>query len=857
MGNVPQYGPYSPVTTQPNPRPQPGQGQERLMNSITGMFDKARAFVAPAAQYEQQILGEKQAVAEINAGTFKSRTPYTVRSMAFQKAADRIITSRTMETLTSRTSDAIKKADGNTAVLGAEMAKIQSEIGASLPDLPGLAVDFSQAFHRASSVAGRKTLAISNARIVAQHKKEASSLLSTSQDQVNMLALQGGTPEEIQAQIAQAQKHLAAYGPQGAFTLGGVQYKADPKRAGMFTPEQISGTLGKMSQDATRIMLEASFQQSENPSAVVDKFRADVFSGKSPLPPSDSLKLLAKLEGRAYTVQARRTAEAKTVQSALDKAIAARTKAEKGAFSAADVTVSALTKMAENGALEMLPPEQIAAYRGAVQHNPDLALKLEQEIAVAQAAIDTHGMTYGQLKDYAAGRTAEMAKMAQAGGVDFTGVAVLDYLSPTLKTLRDAVGSESAGVPAIKSGILDGVVSQVNFAALRKQANGNKAVIKEINVTEKLLATVQGLGTLSPKARQTAIDAIDASIARTAALGTGLGQDAVLTLEALPSVVKWSKGLATLAGKNVVDYAARVGISLPEFTGAKTLGDLASVIVDRSNIMTPIVLAEGVKKPGLPLRKEEISVVTTEFMAAPRSEQVAFLGHIAALGKDQAGQVFTALGGDKKAMGAAGHVYLGGNHEAASLILQGGSGDIKMPTPNTAEIASSRATGLGDMLANGWLTPEALARVDYAAMAYAKGAAISGGSDAVSTDNLDAGYQAALGRQQDGTGGVQDVAGYWRTLFGYTQTYQTILPPGWDGARINSALSGPQMDVWARTHSVLADNGVALTGQEFFKNIAGLIPVGNETFIPVDPTGKWFQSADKTPVTIDLKDFSQ
>jgi hypothetical protein len=137
------------------------------------------------------------------------------------------------------------------------------------------------------------------------------------------------------------------------------------------------------------------------------------------------------------------------------------------------------------------------------------------------------------------------------------------------------------------------------------------------------------------------------------------------------------------------------------------------------------------------------------------------------MGEDQADAVFAKIGASEPTLFAAGTVYNGGNQEAASVILRG-STDVKLEGGGALDLSSARQGALGDLLSANILQSESIAQLDAAALAYARGRAIIDGGRAIAIDDIQAGFDIALGQQADGSGGAV-----------MTEYGATIAPKGW------------------------------------------------------------------------------
>jgi hypothetical protein len=116
---------------------------------------------------------------------------------------------------------------------------------------------FTGAFDRAALGYTREA---ARARLSLDESEARASALSLADERLNAierLAAQSGLDAAadgvLAGEMTAFQETLAAFGPQGAFTLNGVEYEADPARAGAYSLEQIQTLLG-----AAEVRLESA-----------------------------------------------------------------------------------------------------------------------------------------------------------------------------------------------------------------------------------------------------------------------------------------------------------------------------------------------------------------------------------------------------------------------------------------------------------------------------------------------------------------------------------------------------------------------------------------------------------------------
>lgn len=831
MGTIRRFGPGM-IGTQITPRPELGRGAEASFAAFSDMFAKANEFVRPAVIQERTLLGEEQAIEAINNNSFEVAQPYTVRSQAFNAAADRIITTQTMVELDNQVRAALQAADGDIGKLQANMAKVRDGIAGGLPDLPGLATDFEEAFLRVNASAERNTIDLARRRAVARDKAAAAAALEAANAQLETLALTSATGDEIAAHLAASQERVIQFGPREEFELNGVTYPADPKRAGLFTLEDIDGAMQDMVESGIRLTMEANYQLSDSPGQMLEEFRTMTFEGNSPLGAGESLDVLTKWGARAYTFESRRITAANQEMARL----------------AEDTieTINSYVTITEAGVPLAIPQSERDAIMQNLAPFPEMQRDAEIAFAVADASVDTFDMTGAQLGAYVASVRADILTAAEGGALDLEGAAVIGSLQDRLKKLTDAVTAESIGLPLIEQLARDGATAdEVDYDGLREQAGGNADVIAEIAVVEALHRDIESMQDLTASQREEVLSNLRVKLQDIAAKGEGMGAAALMTQEVMTGLEDWSSDKQALAGSDSMAFAKSMGIVMPEFREEMNMGEIATVIVERVGAVAGASRAEGVDLV-TPLRPEEIAAITEAFDETSKSQRLSFIANISALGQDQASHIFAQVGQSNPVLYSAGTVYAGGNYMAANIIL-GGKESRGVSGGSSLDVSTARGGAIGPLIQTGWISDESMKNLETAALAYARGMSEAGGGVDITDKDLRAGFLIATGRQSDGTGG------YFDTKYG-----ATILPPGWDDDRfidITRSMTDAGFAKMAGLETVVDASGREFDRRDFWRNVEGWRPTDDPmVFIPLDSEGNFFVAGD-APFLFDLGNF--
>lgn len=878
MATIRRYGP-SMVVPGVSPRPELGNGGARMAGVFRQAFDDVNAFIRPAVEQVQTARGERDALADLGAerpegglvgtraslreGTgavegqaapedqeleehnrrsFEMRLPFTVRDQAYNATAERVITARTDSLFTEMMSQAQRQAT-SMEDLNARMAQVREEVMGQIPTtLNGLRTSVQLAWEGGVEQARRQRIAAAAAAAAARTRAARSETLAAAQAETERLIATGAGAEAISEHLAATTERLAQYGPRGAFTIGGVEFPADPTRAGIMTPEAIADTMEGAQREAQELMVEADFLRTDAPGAYVQEFEQQIFSGNSPFPLGESLDMLRTMRGQAYTRESRREAAAQEALGQLDRMV--------------DEGVQTFMDLTEAGVPATMPEDDRAAMLEALTPYPARQREAREQFAVMDAAAETFGMNGPQLRGYVEEMRGRVMERAEAGEIDVEGVAVIHSLQDRLDELTDSITAESIGLPAIESQTTRGrLVDDVDYDGLREQAAGNADLVNRIAEVEAIHRGAEEMmaAGLTAQQREDLIEANRAARATLAGDARGMGEEAVAAMRVMDGLEQWSQSLTDMASDDPTAFAAAVGIALPGFEGVETMAQAGQVIAQRVQALDARARAEGVENV-VPLTQAEISDITVLLQESTAGDRVRFVSEVFRAGDENAVAIFEAIGQQAPAIGRAGAVAAMGNMDAASIILRAadaGGVDFNHESreyTNLRDAAIALGSELTMPLADlGLIRDIHLERIDETAMAYARGAALAQGTRTVTDEMISTGYAIALGRQPDGTGGPQDLG-----RFGVT-----ILPPGFTGRATERALRQMRdADLIAASGSLAySRDGVELSRPEFREAIAGLLPSPSEpstTLVPVDLNGDYFLTADGLPLQINI-----
>jgi hypothetical protein len=812
------------------PTVQLGRGQEETFRALESSFRQINQVIRPAVIEEQTAKGEAQAVDAIEKGTFEPAKPFSIRSRAFNATADKIITPRVMGDLADRLDGVAKMADGDVRKAGELLDKVKGEIFEGLPELEGLESDLMVAYDRGRSAVIRQTSKIAENRRIAAARAAAGETAAALDAEAGFLALNGATPEEVVAALTDGQERLVEHGPRGEFTVNGTTYPADPTRLGTLTAAQVQDQMDAIRKRALTTQFETGFSNAEDKAGYMEAFREELLAGNTPFSPGEGIEMLRVWGGRAYTQDQRR--KAAEHQEVL------RLRSE-----AAD-QLSPYMAANEAGFAVPIPEAERQSIREKLAGDPAALREANEKFALVDAYAEIQTLEPAQRHAYITEMRDDIAEAITATGEIDTGkLKALEFLEDTLKKLHENIDASSVGLNMAERLVRDGVAYDKEvYDGMREAAAGDPEVLEEISAVEALHQAQMELVSLPPEERQEALQELQEQITAVLETGRQNGREMQATTVLLEGLEDMGERLRTMASRNPVAYAQQTGTPLASFEGVEGLPDMAAVVTSRMRTARPRLLAEGATE-AVPLTEQEVQIVAETFAASPSGFQLEFLAQLSELeDQGEAMLIMRRLGQSEPALYYAGGVYAQGNPGAAALILKGAS-EVKLEGGTTLDVTTARHGAIGGVIQENLVGDVAL--MDNIALSYARGVAISEGGTAIDVADLEEGFLIAMGRQPDGTGGA------FSTAWG-----ETILPPGWDGARLRGALRGIE-DIGA----VDDGDGGTYSARDLFGTrfkggvVEKLRPVpGDPTkLIPLDENGRWFM-ADGGPLIIDLEE---
>jgi hypothetical protein len=765
MTRVRRYSRSARVVTeiQPNYTP-PSSAAAETFKQIRNGFDAGVKFLRPAVEQEQTARGEQEALAAVDDQSFEMRKPFSIRDAAFNATGERVVTNRAMIELDEQMNAALQKADGRISVLNSEMDRIRGEVGGSLPEINGLQTRWLESFERGASTARRQTTELAQRRAIAAQRQAAADAAQRAENEIARLALTAGTPDELAAALTDGMSMISEYGPRGEFELNGVTYPADPSRAGIMSANQLASLQSGLSLEAHEIFLRADYERSDNPAGWASEFRESVLSGNSPIPPAQALTMLGQFERAARADENARLSREREIERTM------LTQAEQG--------MAPFVTAQENGVIVAVEGQQRQDILDAVRGNARLTTQVNNWLAASDAVVELQDVAPDQRAAYI---ERAYADFAATDGINAQEAAVIEALAPYLDQAKAAISNETVGVSAAEQ-ILNsgGTLDPDQIAEMRVNAGGNPDILASIDVFEDAMSVIDSLEGMDGVQREEVLNRLDTATAELAIQGGRQGAAAQRRLQGLELAREHYETLGEKANEDVAAFAADIGVPLEPMPTAEdaTLADAAQVIANRVAAMRPHTANYGNDTP-VPLASSEIEFLSDFLRNTNNAQRIEFMSGVLDMGEAQSNAILSALGAENPPLLAAGRVARS-NPAASRTILAGMQVNVSAPDA----VKQAAELSIRPVVMQGNLTNETLAQVRTTAEAYARGMAARNNLTEIAEDDLKKGYDIAMGADQNGNGGIEEINGRGvGDNFGVA-----ILPTGVSGTMVGDLL---------------------------------------------------------------------
>lgn len=818
---VRRYSSHQRVLTEVQPKyDPPSAATAQMWGMVKSGLEDGVKFLRPAVEQEQTVRGEREALEAYETGSFEMRNPLTIRNQAFNTTGERLITNRAMQRFEEGLRD-VQTRSGSVQQLETNIAEFQAQFFGEMPDIPGLRTRFVSQFERAEATMRRAAVNRASRAAAAQHRAAAREAVDLVESEVERTALTTGTETEVAAVVTEGAELVASYGPREAFTAGGVQFPPDPNRSGVLRESQVEDTIRGMRETAEETFLRAQILQTESPMQLAQEFQEEVFSGQSDLPADQALRLLGSLQSQA------RTRENQRLQAERD--------AERALAEAAEEALNPYVIAGENGIPIAIPEAERAAILEGVSGNPTLRATVERELAVADAIVDLGSLDRAGQISYIEDL---FAQFEATPGVSADEARLIQELAPRLTALRGALDEEQIGVPAAEQAINSGMLlDEETLANMRVQAAGVPELEQAVDQIEAAQEIITNGEPLTGVQREEQMNAMEDALMALSVRGGRVGAAAVRQLDALEGAREYWDAQAETAASDATRFAARNGIELEPFPSGEdaSIADVGAVITARVTQLQPHTSRVGVNYP-VPISASEREVISDIFQGANNATRVAFLQGFSDLPRGQREAIFNALGQDNPQILAASRVSTTAPN-ASRAILAGVGANIGRPATVVQQVEQQQ---LAPITMAGILPPQELEAIRDTALAYATGMAVREGLSEISPAHLEDGYNLALGADDEGNGGLEEIRtpGMIRgRSFGVT-----ILPTGVTGEQVGEMLQAltPERILEIAGGPIEDAYGNAFNPDRLLNNVAGFRPVSEGVFAPFDANGGYF-----------------
>lgn len=835
MARVPRASRQSRVLTevQPDYRPE-GFAQSEMYQGLKRSFEIANEFIYPAVAQEQTIRGEQEANEAFEAGRFALRHPFSIRDRAFNTSGERLVTNRAMLDLDDGLREALERADGNMQVLQSELDRVRGTFG-ELPTIPGLQTSWNESFERGSRAAIRRTTEIAEARARAAARAAASAARQTSEEELRRLAYEATAPEDLLSVVETGAEEIARSGPREAFVANGVSYPADPERTGVMSAERVEREQDELMLSSQKIFLEGELRRTDDPGALADQIISWATAPYSPirLGVGDTIELVRAVERRGREEESKRLEEERAVAERLANAAAENL----------DPYVSAVS----NGVAVPIPQDVVDSTLLSVSGNPELRMQVETTIAAHDHMTALTAMTPSQRQAYVDDLRAQIAS---DGVVTPQEAETLNRVVPYLEGIRSAITAESLGIPAMEIALSSGALPSdeaIATMAAAAEASGSEELVRGVAAIGEAVAAINDNALLPIEQRQELIEGMQDTINASQAAGNfSSPMVAAAFNKSMDLALSYLNTMETMAQENPMRFLGLMGVDVAPFPAedTSTLTDVAAMIVERAGATNEIFARYGVQRP-VPLSRSENAGVSEWLRSTNNMSRIGFLETLTnGLPTEHAAGVMEALGQSDSMLMAAGHVA-GHNVAAANTILAGASAPEL--EPKREMIVSSRIRALGPLVDMGVLPPDEIERLDEVATAYARGMAAQDGDTEIDQRHLLDGYDIALGADENGDGGLEDLGDFG----------MTILPTGMQGHNVEDYLRRAPAEFWEEVAGgpITDSAGRAFEIRELFgygaRNIVAVQPIAGGLYVPLDVELRYF-ATPKGPLAFEM-----
>jgi hypothetical protein len=827
---VRRYSRHQRVLTdvQPSYTP-PSKATAEMWGMIKSGLEDGIKFLRPAVEQEQTVRGEREALEAYESGSFEMRNPLTIRNRAFNTTGERLVANRAMQSF----EEGMREVQANSTSVSSvqsNLAEFQARFFEEMPNIPGLRTRFVSHFERAEASMIRAATARAERAARSSRRAAAAQTPELIEQEVERTALTAGTEGDVAAVVTEGIELLASDGPPEAFAAAGVQFPPDPNRSGLLRPNQIDTQATEMRQNAEEIFLRSQIMQSETPMLLARSYAEEVFSGNSDLPPEQALRLLGQLESTARSRESARLREEAEVSRSLAEA--------------AEAELLPFVTAYENGVPQPIPAETRETILSGVRGNPELLGQVTTQLAVVDAAVALGGMSPQEQIRYI---EEQFADFEATPGVDAEEAALIATMAPRLSALRNAIDEEQIGVDAAEVAINSGVMlDDEQLDDLRVRAAGIPELENAVATIERAQDYIAEGEALTGAQREDLFNAIDDASTGLALEGGRVGAGAAMNLEALGMARSYYESQTRLAQTDATRWARQNGIELapmPSIDEA-TLPEVAAVIAARSVQLQAATSRLGVENP-VPLSHSEREFISDWMQQTNNSSRVAFMEQLQTMPRGQREAVLEALGQDNPPLLAAGR--LSHAPAAARAAMAAIGSNITVP-PEDMRLVENGTLAPFTMM--GILPAAEIEEIRQVAETYAIGAAVRAGRAEITTDDLERGFDLALGADDNGDGGIEPVRLTRRQRrdigAGSRDFGVTILPPGVTGeafaamigtltpARLTELAGGEITDTMGRPFAM----------DRFMTNVAGFQPIGDGRFAPFDADGAYFATGD-------------
>ena len=263
----------------------PSFGNAAVFETMAQAFSNIAELARPAAVRQAQARGAEEATSAVRAGTFKAREGLTVADEAFNEIGSRVYVARMSDSLSVEAERIGRLKQGDPAGMATALDGLADGMRTGLPETGTARMAFEDTFSRIRSAFIQRAAKEEVAHLGDQDSAAALELFDSMGRNLQNLTMAGATPDQLAGQFSEMQEMLAWYGPREEFTVNGVTYPANAKRAGILSVAQIAGRILTATDEVKGLQLRAAYNEAEDKGEFLIELNEKITTGQLDISP--------------------------------------------------------------------------------------------------------------------------------------------------------------------------------------------------------------------------------------------------------------------------------------------------------------------------------------------------------------------------------------------------------------------------------------------------------------------------------------------------------------------------------------------------------------------------------------------